>query len=84
MARNIAVCLLLRGLLDRLIDRDLIGPSDILAIRDFALDFERDIGGPIPADKPELYPQIREEVLVLWESLGVPRAVANGARQLVT
>ena len=76
-ARELALSLLIRGLIDRLIERELIGPSDILAIRDFTLDFTADIGGPIPAGRPELYSNITQEVLTLWESLGVPKALSE-------
>ena len=79
-AQHIAVCLVLRGLLDRLIERDVIGPSDILAIRNFAIDFDADIGVTIPAGQPDLYPAIKEKVLTLWESLGIPRTVPENAR----
>ncbi len=76
-ARELALSLLIRGLIDRLIERELIGPSDILAIRDFTLDFTADIGGPIPAGRPDLYSNIKQEVLTLWESLGVPKGVSE-------
>ena len=74
------MCLVLRGLLDRLIEREMIGPSDVLAIRSFAVDFGGDIGSFIPSDHPDLYPKIKEEVLTLWESLGIPRALPNETR----
>ena len=79
-ARHIAVCLVVRGLLDRLIERDVIGPADMLAIRDFAVDFDADIGVTIPANQPVLHHEIKEEVLAIWESLGVPRALPQSNR----